>query len=140
MVNLSNRHKDSQLQLSSAFLKHFKKSLNLLNIQIHKKIYTSALIVVAFALVLTACAKTSNQEETSIRGFIRDFSASTLQSFDTVTVEDEKGILWHFSSNGRVFPGFSPSHLRDHMITGKTILITYEKGERSMLLVHGISD
>lgn len=140
MVNLSNRHKDSQLKLSSAFLKHFKKSLNLLDIQIQKIIYTSTLIVLALALILTACAKISDQEETSIRGLIRDFSASTLQSFDTVTVEDEKGILWRFSSNGRVFPGFSPSHLRDHMLTGESILVTYEKIENSMLLVHEISD
>ena len=114
--------------------------MNLLDIQIHKIIYRSALFVAVLVLTLTACAKTSDQERTSIRGLIRDFSASKLQSFDTVTVEDEKGVLWRFSSNGRVFPGFSPSHLRHHMVTGKTILITYEEVGRSILLVHEISD
>ncbi len=84
-------------------------------------------------LLLAACGN----GEQSVQGIITDVQPRSLTELATLTVRDDAGQLWTFETDGPV--GFTPSHLREHMLTGQPVVVDYEdKGER--LLAVRITD
>ena len=63
----------------------------------------------------------------SVRGQIIELSAESLHTIEVLAVEDGNGRIWRFDRQDRPSPGFTPSHLREHMILGNPITITFHE-------------
>ena len=94
----------------------------------------------AAALGLIACGGDSSSQAPdqveSVRGLILGVNAKSLLELESLTLEDEGGTIWLFEGGGRTFPDFTPSHIREHMVTGQQILVTFERDGDMLTVVH----
>ncbi len=94
------------------------------------------------ALGLMACGGDSSSrtvEVESVRGLILEVNARSLLELESLRLEDEDGTIWQFEGGGRPFPDFTPSHVREHMVTGQRISVTFER-DGDVLTVIDVAD
>ncbi len=111
-----------------------------------KALHLAALIALLLLLV-AGCGEASGgprqspeaQQTGTVRGAIVDVSARSLLELDTLTVEDASKMRWTLEARGKVFQGFTPSHLREHMLLGLPVTVKYHR-EGDALVIDEISD
>ena len=87
----------------------------------------------ALVLLLAACG----DDVQTVRGVITEVQPRSLTEVATFFVEDSTGRLWRFEAEGPI--DFTPSHLREHALTGQPVTVYYRaQGER--LLVQRVTD
>ena len=74
-----------------------------------------------------------------VSGLLVDVVAASLLDLDTITVLDGEGNRLTFDAAGRRFPGFSPAHVREHMVQGDPVTVTFNEVDGRLVLVD-ISD
>ena len=92
-------------------------------------------IVSTILLVLTIataadCEDDSDDQPTSpsvFSGFIMEFTPRSLLEFESIKVVDELGAVIEFHSGGRRFSHFTPSHIREHMVLGHGVVVSYRE-------------
>ena len=92
-------------------------------------------IVSTILLVLTIataadCEDDSDDQTTSpsvFSGLILELVPMTLLEFESIKVVDELGAVMEFHSGGRRFSHFTPSHLREHMVLGHGVVVSYRE-------------
>ena len=99
-------------------------------------------ILGASVLGLMACA--SDREPVAeapavktVSGFIIAVEAKSIAELVSLDVEDAQRVMWHFVA--RDFKGFTPSHLRDHMVQGAPVSVRYHE-ENSTFIIEEITD
>ena len=108
------------------------------------KLMTAA--VLPAVIVLISCADDGSDADLSeeralesVRGFVLDVEAESLISLTALSVQDDEGKVWRFEGQGKVVPGFTPSHLNEHKLLGQSVLVAfYREGEA--LVLHDITD
>ena len=78
-----------------------------------------------------------------VRGVVTDVQARSLLELGSLRVVDEQSTVWDFRSGSQGVKGsghdYTPSHLRQHMVQGVPIIVTYmEKG--GVLTIVSISE
>ena len=97
----------------------------------------AAILVVALTLFSAIACETPQSAGATVTGLVVDVSAKSLLDIDTLTIEDEEGREWSFT--GRSYRGFTPSHLRQHMVEASQVAVTYlEEGDE--LIIQEIRD
>lgn len=99
---------------------------------------TVLLILTALAALVLGCGggdgASSSGEERTIRGRLTDVRAASLLEVESITVETENGESYILEAGNRIFSGFTPSHLREHMLQGTLVTVTFhQEGERMVL-------
>ena len=74
-------------------------------------------------------------EVETVRGFILEVNAKSFLELESLSLEDEGGTIWLFKSGGRTFPDFTPSHIREHMVTGQRVSVTFERDDDVLTVV-----
>ena len=95
------------------------------------------------ALGLTACGGDSSSDMSAqadrhvetVRGRILEVNARSLLELESLRLEDEDGTIWMFEGGGRKLPGFTPSHIREHMVTGQRVSVTFERDGAALSIV-----
>jgi hypothetical protein len=65
---------------------------------------------------------------------LTDVRAASLLEVESITVETETGESFLLEADNRIFSGFTPSHLREHMLQGNLVTVTFhQEGERLVL-------
>ena len=74
------------------------------------------------------------------RGLVSGVSALNLATVNWFEIEAENGIVIRFRAEGSLGE-FTPSHLRQHMITGQPVLVSFviRKGEKIAIKVEDVS-
>ncbi len=94
------------------------------------------------ALVLLAAAALAAPagcgDAGSVRGRIVEVESDGVLSPRSVAVIDVDGRRWEFEVSD-VFGHFTPAHLRQHMLSGEEVEVSYRR-EGSRLVAHGIED
>ena len=73
-------------------------------------------------------------DERTVRGRLTDVKAAALLEVESITVETETGESFLLEADNRIFSGFTPSHLREHMLQGNLVTVTFhQEGERLVL-------
>ena len=73
-------------------------------------------------------------DERTVRGRLTDVKAASLLEVESFTVETETGESFLLEADNRIFSGFTPSHLREHMLQGNLVTVTFhQEGERLVL-------
>ena len=75
----------------------------------------------------------------AVRGLIHQVEPKSLLETGKLTIVDEAGDVWVFQSGGSAPAGFGPSHLRDHMLSGLQVTVTFHR-EGDNLVIDGIAD
>lgn len=71
----------------------------------------------------------------SFTGTVMEFRAGSLLEFESITVANESGVVLDFHSGGKRFEEFTPAHVREHMLLGDPVEVTYrESGERLLIV------
>ena len=95
------------------------------------------ILMVMIALVL-GCGRGGTEspsaDERTVRGRLTDVKAAALLEVESITVETETGESFLLEADNRIFSGFTPSHLREHMLQGNLVTVTFhQEGERLVL-------
>jgi len=80
------------------------------------------LLLVAGLLLLATLAACSGGEK-RVRGHVMDVQGASLTDVASLTLMDAQGKTWRFQSTGNI--GFTPSHVREHMMLGQEMTVTY---------------
>ena len=75
--------------------------------------------------------------QSEMTGVVLDVVADSLTEIETMSVQDDEGVTWNFRAEG--YRGWLPSHVRDHMVQGSPITVTYHE-EDGVLMVDEIDD
>lgn len=83
----------------------------------------ATLILLVAAVVLTmACGG----GETTVRGVVVEVEARSILEVATLTIKEEgSGKVWTFQADGPV--GFTPSHIREHMMQGQLVTVRFRE-------------
>ena len=81
-----------------------------------------------------ACSSSRDKVET-VRGLVVDVKAVSITEMESLTVRDEDGRVWRFTAEGFTDPIFTPSHLRQHGITGEMVTIYFKKRGDELIIV-----
>jgi hypothetical protein len=80
---------------------------------------------------------TPSAEQLEVTGIVLDVAAGSLTQIETLSVQDDTGVKWDFEAED--YKGWLPSHVRDHMVQGSPIIVTYHE-EAGLLVVDEIED
>ncbi|MCL0029206.1 hypothetical protein M1N23_03590 [Dehalococcoidia bacterium] len=114
---------------------------------INRSVADSTLWLLAMALLLVlmgACVEESGSTDQTdgqqiVRGRIVNVDARSLLEIESLTIQDKSGSLYTVEARGVLFGEFTPSHLREHMVSGTAVEVTYyDEGGR--LVLGAISD
>ena len=106
----------------------------------------SKILIVAMTTLLAtwtvACGSeiqpgTPSAKQSKLTGIVLDVAIGSLTQIETLSVQDDTGAKWNFEAEG--YRGWLPSHVRDHMVQGLPIIVTYHE-EAGVLLVDEIED
>mgnify|MGYP001303095297 CR=1 FL=1 len=81
------------------------------------------LLIISMILTGTACG---SEENRTVRGLVTTVQPRSITEVATFAVEEANtGKLWVFQTEGSI--GFTPSHIRDHMIQGQMVTVYYNE-------------
>jgi hypothetical protein len=105
----------------------------------------SLLFGVMVALVIVSgCASDDSRDANTVEGIVTDVTGD-LTAVESLVIMDSDGKSHFFRPTpGLLFYGGPLSHLRDHVVTGQRVVVTFEAGaygERiAVLIVHEDAD
>ena len=74
-----------------------------------------------------------------VRGLVTDVQARSLLELESLQVVDQHNIVWDFRPGPRGVMGdghdYTPSHLRQHMVQGVPIIVTYRERDGVLTIV-----
>ena len=93
-------------------------------------------VVLAGAFLLAACGGGDDAPET-VHGKLTDVQTRSFTEIESFSLLDDAGETWFFVTEGRL--ELTPSHLRQHMLSGEEVTVEFERRDGSLVAV-GISD
>jgi len=106
------------------------------SINIRQRISITILTLTTF--ILLSCADPSETENNKlIRGRVISVVAKSISDVQTFKVQSPTGEIYSFQVNG--FIGFTPSHIKEHQVTGDPVTVTYISGN-NVLIATKITD
>ena len=92
-----------------------------------RRTFILTLMIAVLALVAAACGDASD-DDAPVEGVVTQVSGS-LGNVESFVVMDENGESHMFEPQpGLLFYGAPLDHLRDHIVTGQAVKVTYERG------------
>ena len=95
-------------------------------------------LATAVAALLLVCAFVAacdgGSDVRTARGYVVGVESKSLLELNLVRVRTEAGETIELSAKGKLFPGFSPSHLREHMVQGLPVMVSYHREDGELVL------
>ena len=98
-----------------------------------------------FAVLVTAtdCGGDGKSETgeaaLQVRGLVTNVQARSLLELELLQIVDEQNIVWEFRPGPQGVTGaghdYTPSHLRQHMVQGMPIIVTYTERDGVLTIV-----
>ena len=73
--------------------------------------------------------------ELTFTGLVTAVESRSLLAFESIDVADQSGSVTKFNSGGQRFEEFTPSHVREHMLAGDLVEVTYRKSGDDLIIV-----
>ncbi len=97
--------------------------------------------IVAITLAAVALGGCSETSESSVEGYrsfngtVMSFEAESLLELESITVANAAGVVLDFHAGGRRFEEFTPAHVREHMLLGDPVEVTYRQSGDVLIIV-----
>ena len=75
----------------------------------------------------------------TVRGLVQEMKTRSLLELESLTLIDENGARLTFEARSGQVEGFTPSHIRDHMVQGQPVTVTFHR-ENGVLVINDITD
>jgi len=99
-------------------------------------------VLIGWLLIATiACG--SSSDIGPVQGRVTDVQSKSLLELESLTMVDDEGTEWKFVDDGSTqtnLDGFTPSHLREHMVQGAKITVRYRGTQDGDLVIVSITD
>jgi hypothetical protein len=100
--------------------------------------------VIAALLVVSGCASDDSGEQNTVEGIVTEVTGD-LTAVESLVIMDSEGKSHFFRPTpGLLFYGGPLSHLRDHVVTGQRVVVTFESGaygeQIAVLIEHADAD
>lgn len=100
---------------------------------------TSAIVLLSLISVAPGCGGDSSRGDStedyeSVRGLVIDIGTKTLLELESLTIEDESGTRWSFDARGKRLEGFTPSHVREHMVQGLQVTVIFHRQDGELII------
>ncbi len=82
----------------------------------------------------------TKDSEAVFEGLITGVEVRTLLDLESIEVTDDEGVSLEFQADGRRFMDFTPSHVREHMLQGLGVIVTYRRSDDGTLYIVTIRD
>ena len=89
-----------------------------------------SILLLTITIAAAACVDDPDEQTTppmNFSGLILEFTPGSLLEFESIKVVNEVGTVMEFHSGGRRFSHFTPSHLREHMVLGQGVVVSYRE-------------
>ena len=96
------------------------------------------LIIILFMTVILGFFSGCTAVENEIIGTVIEINSHSLTQLSSLTVRDETGNVWVFSSKG--FVGMTPSHLEEHRHTLEKIRVTFVESQDGSMTILRLDD
>ncbi len=90
----------------------------------------------AAVLIFAFCGTGEDSQET-VHGRITDVQIRSVTEVDSFSLSDAGGETWSFTALGPL--EFTPSHLREHMLTGEDVSVRFRRAG-GVLIAVGVED
>ena len=100
-------------------------------------IFILLLSLIVFNLFFLNCTKLFENQDGSkyiISGLIQDIESDSLKYYDFIVVTDDQNNRWVFKQGNSSTIGFSPSHLREHMLFGLPVTVEFYKSDKGYIV------
>ena len=94
----------------------------------------------AWALLIAAAFACGSEEPTNspapaeeVKGVVLEVESRSILELASLKVQDDVGGTWHFVARG--FQGFTPSHLREHMVLGAPVTVVFRRDGDQLVIV-----
>jgi hypothetical protein len=99
-----------------------------------------AVVIAAVIVAVSGCATVDSGRSNQVSGVVSEVSGD-LTTVTGFVVLDEDGSSHRFTpANGLLFNGGSLTHLREHVITGQRVVVTFEQGAEGELVAVHVED
>ena len=106
---------------------------------LNKTLFSFGIWPLAVAVVaLGGCDRTPEgftDVHSRFTGTVKNFEAKSLLELKSITVVTESGEILEFFTDGRRFEEFTPAHIREHMVLGDPVEVTYRESGGRLLIV-----
>ena len=68
-----------------------------------------------------------------VRGHVLEVVARNITELESVSIRDQDGKRWTFTTEG--YTGVTPSHLREHQLSGQQVVVSYVEREDWLVAV-----
>ena len=82
----------------------------------------------------------SGASEGVFEGLITSVEVRTLLDLESIEVTDDAGTSLVFHAGGQRFVEFTPSHVREHMLQGLGVIVSYRRSDDGTLYIVTIRD
>ncbi|MBM3935340.1 MAG: hypothetical protein FJ319_13785 [SAR202 cluster bacterium] len=99
------------------------------------------IVLCAFGVILAGCRDTAAGGPAAIpnvgevRGKLTAVESSSLLDLTLVRVRDAGGSEWEFDGRDYRSLEFTPSHLREHMVTAQDVTVRYRRSGEALAIV-----
>ena len=125
-TTLRNVKENSQREYRSEFKTNAKLKLAIL--------FAMSLIVAFGAIVACGPDDSTTSEQKTVRGQLTDVQAESFLDLNSITVAADDGRSYTLQGRGRQHTGFLPSHLREHMVAGEAVTVTFHEEDGALVL------
>ena len=91
--------------------------------------------MLAVAVACLACGDGGESDTLRFEGLVTGVESSSLLDIEYIQVADGEGTSLTFHADGRRFPHFTPSHVREHMTQGLGVVVSYRERDGKLLIV-----
>ena len=81
----------------------------------------------------TTDATDAGEAGQQVRGHILEVVARNITEIERVSIRDQDGRRWTFTTEG--YTGVTPSHLREHQLFGRQVVVSYVERENRLVAV-----
>ena len=96
------------------------------------------LVLGCVTVAQVGCSDTTDESIEAHRrftGIVTNLETRTLLEFESITVASEAGAVLDFDAGGRRFEEFTPAHVREHMVLGDLVEVTYRLSGDTLLII-----
>ncbi len=92
------------------------------------------LIASALGCVDGSLGKPPAEEDETVVGFVKEVKSRSLLELEALVLVDKNGKRWTFEASDRQIDGFTPSHLKEHMVLGILVRVTFYRKNGEMVI------
>jgi hypothetical protein len=104
------------------------------SLNLTKSHFSIPLILFIFIIALSsgcAISKSQNNQQSFLEGRVTNIIPRNISEIEILEIQTDDNQIYKFGTTG--FTGFTPSHIKEHQVTGQSIKVYYERSGNALI-------